>query len=268
MHEILRDLPDGSIILDLGCARGSFRASEFSRCTVIRIDLDRWPKSPDDSNVIQLQADAAALPLQSHGIDFAVCNHSLEHISQLNDALTELGRVLKPGAPLFVSVPDASTLTDKVYRWLARGGGHVNAFKNADALARLIAERTDRPHCRTWTLFSSLSFVNRHNIHGRTQLKVALLFFGGNERFLAIFIRLLHALDRLFGTRLSVYGWGMYFGDSRVCHAVSEVVAHRNVCVRCGSTHSRTVLQGHIRRRFVLPRTWECPACGGWNLLI
>lgn len=267
MHEILCRLRSGSVVLDLGCAQGSFRAFDFDWCQVIRVDLGSWAKS-SDPNVIRLQADAAALPLRSQVIDFAVCNHSLEHLSLLDEALAELGRVLKPGAPLFVSVPDASTFTDNVYRWLAHGGGHVNAFRNADALARPISECTNRPHCRTWTLFSSFSFLNHYNIRGRTQWKVWLLFFGGSEIFLAILVRLLHAVDSLAGARLSVYGWAMYFGDLKVCDAVSETMAHRNVCTRCGSTHSEKALEGYIRGGFFFTRRWSCPNCGGWNLLV
>lgn len=52
---------------------------------------------------------------------------------------------------LFVAVPDASTVTDRLYRWLAGGpapgGGHVNAFTSADETARRIEKAVGLPLC-------------------------------------------------------------------------------------------------------------------------
>src|SRR5512140_3687934 len=124
MQEILRRLPAGARVLDLGCQYGSFPL-QATQATVIRLDRDA-PASPPGA--LYVQADAARLPFASHSFHAVIANHSLEHFHQLGDVLRDLGRILDPGGALFVSVPDASTLTDKIYRWVGKGGGHVNPF--------------------------------------------------------------------------------------------------------------------------------------------
>jgi SAM-dependent methyltransferase len=131
MHELLARLPAHAIVVDLGCSKGSFDASAYP-CSVLRVDLE-IPPTPTPPNVFRVQADAAMLPIRSEAVDLVICNHSLEHIENLEHCLREIGRVLKIDAPLFVSVPDASTFTDRVYRWLANGGGHVNASSMPDS---------------------------------------------------------------------------------------------------------------------------------------
>ena len=72
-----------------------------------------------------------------------------------------MGGVIRPGGALYVAVPDASTVTDKVYRWLGRGGGHVNAFVSAADVAERVERGTGLGLAATRTLCSSLSFLNR-----------------------------------------------------------------------------------------------------------
>jgi len=124
MHEILRNLPPGTLVLDLGCSRGSF-AEASAPAVVVRVDLQ-----PPSNRALYggfVQADAAALPFRDRAFAGIIANHSLEHFEDLDGALREIGRVIAPNGGLFVAVPDASTVTDKLYRWLATGGGHVNA---------------------------------------------------------------------------------------------------------------------------------------------
>ncbi|MBY0506180.1 MAG: class I SAM-dependent methyltransferase [Bryobacteraceae bacterium] len=160
MFDYLSTLRSSSWILDLGSSTGSFDQS-ITDAHVVRVDLDR-KKSLRGGEVVQ--ADAAALPLSDQRIDVVIANHSLEHILALGPALAEIGRIIKPGGTLFVSVPDASTLTDRIYRWLARGGGHVNPFVHRDQLSHLITTRTGLPLRATVDLYSGLSFLNRKNL--------------------------------------------------------------------------------------------------------
>ena len=121
MHEILRNLTPGDRVLDLGSGAGSFDAGPF---IAIRADLDR----PATIATNFVQTDAARLPFADRVFDAVISNHSLEHFDDLAGALAEIGRVLKPSGALYIAVPDASTFCDRLYRWLARGGGHVNPF--------------------------------------------------------------------------------------------------------------------------------------------
>jgi SAM-dependent methyltransferase len=258
VHEILENFGPGQRILDLGSGPGSFPSS-FGPFTVIRADLDR-PSSPAQNFT---QADAARLPFADRAFDALISNHSLEHFDDLAGALAEIGRVVKPTGALYISVPDASTFADRLYRWLARGGGHVNPFTSAPELAASIERATHLPHVNTRTLFASLSYLNRRNrrVSGPRRL---LLVGGGTEISLYLYNYFAHLSDRLFGTRLSVYGWALYFGSFPVA---IDTDIWTNVCIRCGSGAQSEWLR-HVklvRRRFFLP-VYRCPSCGTTNL--
>src|SRR4051812_48314919 len=158
MHEILDGLSHSAFVLDLGCARGSFDASS-TRATVVR--LDRVVGSVPGEHIVQ--GDAERLPFAAETMAAIIANHSLEHFDDLQVCLREIGRVIRRDGALFVSVPDASTLTDKLYRWLAGGGGHVNPFIAPEQVIRMIEAETGLPHVATRVLCSSFSFLNRRN---------------------------------------------------------------------------------------------------------
>jgi SAM-dependent methyltransferase len=257
MKEILTHLPNGARVLDLGCAAGSYDAAAIAAFTV-RADLEPPAASAGACSVV---ADAARLPFRSRVFDAVICNHSVEHFAELNASLAEIGRVLKACGAVFISVPDASTFTDRVYRWLARGGGHVNRFESAAALARRVEQLAVVDPVATATLCTSFSFLNRRNTSPPRPKKIAL-FLWGLEKPLICLNALLRIVDRRWRTRTSVYGWALYFG--RVAEPVGRWAA-TNVCVRCGQGHPSEWL---IRRQAVRRRFWpwyECPVCGARN---
>ncbi len=242
MHEILRSLPPGSKVLDLGSGAGSFT---FPGLAAVRADIDPGG---------DVQADAAALPFRNASFDAVISNHSLEHIVQLDAALAEIGRVMKPRGALYIAVPDAGTLCDRIYRWVASGGGHVNAFTSPGQVPELVTRATGLPLTAMRTLHTSLSYLNRRNVSGKPGKKW-LVLGAGNETLLRWWSRIARWSDRRLRTRLSVYGWAFFFG------AIGEPVSQEgwvNVCVRCGSGHSDVVLRVRNGR-------WSCPQCGAGN---
>ena len=195
-----------------------------------------------------------------------ICNHSVEHFEELDASLAEIGRVVKTRGALFVSVPDASTLTDRIYRWLYPAGGHVNPFKSAAELSGRIAAASGLGCVATRLLYSSLSFLNRANLQGRPQRKM-WLFARGDERFIMLLNGLTRIVDGLLGTRLSVYGWAFYFGEITGPLVAGE---WRNTCARCGAGHPSEQLEaeGAVRRKWFGLRVYECPGCGARNLFV
>jgi SAM-dependent methyltransferase len=251
MHEILRMLPPGAFVLDLGSRTGSF--AKEPGWTAIRVDAEVPAECPRGF----VAARAEALPFRNGQFAAVISNHSLEHFEGLEEALDEIGRVLDPDGFLYIAVPDSSTVTDRIYRWMARGGGHVNSFTSASALVRQVSERTGLPHAGTRVLCTSLSFLNRANIPGRIQKKLCL-FCGGSETALRLLTYAFRRLDRWFGSRLCVYGWACYFGSGiRV-----ESDTWTNVCVRCGAGYPSRQLRetGLVRHR-----SFHCPQCGAKN---
>ncbi len=263
MHEILRRLPRDSYVLDLGCATGSFDENA-TRAKCVRLDRDT-PVQRHTSALI-VQADAAKLPFRPGVFQAIISNHSLEHFDDLDGALRDMGRVIDPRAgSLYIAVPDASTITDRLYRWLGRGGGHVNAFTSAADLARIIERATGLSYVGTRTLCSSLSFLNRRTAV-RPLPRRLLLLGGGHPWSLLAYTWISRRLDRLFHLRTSVYGWALYFGT------IAELVDTRtsvNVCVLCGSgTSSVELATGSLvgsRWGFSI---YRCPHCGTTNSFI
>jgi SAM-dependent methyltransferase len=263
MHEILGSLPADSYVLDLGCAKGSFR-QEATRAKCVRFDRD--PPPHQHTGALIVQGDAAMLPFRPAVFAAIVSNHSLEHFNNLDGALSEIARVISPQVGrLYIAVPDASTITDRLYRWLGRGGGHVNAFTSAGHLARMVERSTGLPHVATRTLCSSLSFLNRR-IAVRPLPRRMILIGGGHEWSLIGFEWLSRRLDRFFRRRTSVYGWALYFG------AISEPVNTRtsvNVCILCGSGTP----SAELATRSLVASSWgfdvyRCPDCGTTNSYI
>jgi SAM-dependent methyltransferase len=263
VHEILENFGPGQRILDLGSGAGSF-SSSLGPFTAIRTDLD-YPSAATQNFA---QADAARLPFRDRAFDAVISNHSLEHFHDLAGALAEIGRVLKPTGALYISVPDASTFADRLYRWLTWGGGHVNPFTSAQELAATIERATHLRHVQTRTLFTSLDFLNRRNFRVHNPWRL-LLAGNGTEISLHLFTYFARLSDRLFGTRLSVYGWALYFGSFPV---PVEIDGWPNVCIRCGSGAQSEWLRHLklVRRRFILPgfflQLYRCPSCGATNL--
>lgn len=259
MDEILEQLPSGTRVLDLGSASGSF-ARERTKAITIR--LDRECHGKDRENV--LIGDAAHLPFADGRFQAVISNHSLEHFEELERCLREVGRVISPRGALFVSVPDASTLTDKLYRWLASGGGHVNPFVSPESVIRVVEDYTGLKHVATKGLCSSLSFLNRRNSPA-PRPKRTLLIGGGFEWTLRAYVWFSRRVDRLLGTRLSIYGWAFYFGEvSRKVNTTTWL----NVCVRCGSGASALFLRRLVKVRLFVLKSYACPSCGASNPFI
>ncbi|MEE8586054.1 MAG: methyltransferase domain-containing protein [Acidobacteriota bacterium] len=257
MHEILGRLSADSTVLDLGCGPGSF---SWQVGRLVRMDrqlpISRLPG-------LFLIADAAALPLADSALDAVISNHSLEHFCQLDEALNEIGRTLKPGGALFVAVPDASTFSDALYRWLSRGGGHVNAFRNAASLISRVEARTGLSHRATRPLFSSLSFLNRANWPSRPPRKLLLLGQCA-EWSLRLYTLASRWADRLLGTRFSAYGWAIYFGGRA---QKIDCKGWCNVCIRCGSAAPSQQLRAEQRvfQRWRSLDAYHCPICSTCN---
>jgi SAM-dependent methyltransferase len=252
---LIDSLPPGSRVLDLGARSGSF-FTKRADLLVVRVDLEP-PGSRKAGEYVA--ADAARLPLAAGSFDAVISNHSLEHFVELEATVREIGRVVKAEGALYVAVPDASTLSDRIYRWIGRGGGHVNPFRSAQEVIALIERLTPLRHRGTVVLAASLSFLNAHNFVHRPPRRIALFAFG-NESYLALWNAVVRRIDRIFGTRLGVYGWAFYFG--RVAPGQVEG-PWEHVCVRCGSGAPLDYLrkQGSIRWG-----SWRC-SCGGFNWL-
>ena len=100
--------PDVEWIVDIGCGDGAHYEYIEKRESVIGIERDieslqkireKYPQP------MLIQADACNLPIKSEKIDIAFSIYILEHIYNLEDALSEVSRILNVSSSYYVGLP-------------------------------------------------------------------------------------------------------------------------------------------------------------------
>ncbi|HEY2384152.1 MAG TPA: class I SAM-dependent methyltransferase [Terriglobia bacterium] len=267
MDTILESLGPGHLVLDLGCGKGSFQYASY-KCKILGIDLalDGSAPSVAPDRIFYACGDSHALPLSSSTIDFAVCNHSLEHVAHIGETLSELARVLKPRGFLWISVPDGFGFDDGLYRFLYNGGGHINRFSFAGL--KNAVESTGLQLVQSNTLTSSFIYCKRPEDAAWPYLsrRSKLLHIVGILRPVAsVLNEATRFLDRRFHSRLSRYGWGFLFARGAPAERFA-LPSYFNVCAGCGSGHAIQTLRPGAYKRWTIP-FYRCPRCNEANLM-
>lgn len=118
------ELPSPS--LDLGCGDGYFGRLTFNH--TIDVGLDPWAgairqAARGKAYHSLVQAGGSRMPFASQTFASAFSNSVLEHIPQVQAVLSELRRVLKPGARFLFCVPNPRYLSElSISGWLSRVG--------------------------------------------------------------------------------------------------------------------------------------------------
>jgi SAM-dependent methyltransferase len=95
--------------LIVGCGNGDevvYLRRAFRSTGVVGLDMDARFSPLARSEGCVVRGDALRLPHPEMSFDFAAALHILEHVHDPRAALGELWRVLRPGAPLYVGVPN------------------------------------------------------------------------------------------------------------------------------------------------------------------
>jgi SAM-dependent methyltransferase len=259
------ELQPSQRILDVGSGPGSFPWTGC--CSIVALDEDvnafqtATERGPGPNH--RVLGQSGELPFGNRTFDLVVCHHSLEHVSALDATLREITRVLKPDGRLYVGVPNGYGLCDAVYRFVFRGGGHVNRFAR-NQLVSLI-ENSVGVHMARWQkLYSSFIYLRRliDLIDGsppHVNLRPRMLWrfprvIGAAQWLLYLGTR---AADGVLRTDLAVYGWAFYFDRSD--GAPIEDAAYPNVCLYCGSGHHALSVERPS------PFTYRCNVCNRIN---
>jgi SAM-dependent methyltransferase len=143
------DLEPGHLLLDMGAGAGRHAFESFRRgARVIALDYDAAElkdvaglfaamgaagEVPDEAAAAVVNGDGTGLPFPDSSFDRIVCSEVLEHIPDLEAAVSELHRVLKPGGTMAVTVPTwfpekvCWALSDEYHAPFVPGG-HIRIF--------------------------------------------------------------------------------------------------------------------------------------------
>lgn len=128
-------------VLDFGCGDGSFAAVLFDKVDFgVDIDEDALAVAREFDIYVQLlKSDGRIIELPDRAVGSVFSNSVLEHVTNLNDAVAEISRVLRPGGTFILSVPVARFARD-----LARYFGKAESERvNSDYFHRNLLETED-----------------------------------------------------------------------------------------------------------------------------
>jgi SAM-dependent methyltransferase len=137
LYQTVLDLAalDGTeTVVEVGCGNGCYLAELRSRGhagPVLGLDLSEPLARQAGRYAATAVADAQALPLSDAGVDVVLCAHMLYHVPDIDRAIVELRRVVRPGGRVIVAT---------------NGAGHTAELKAvlAEAAARVAGIEIDR----------------------------------------------------------------------------------------------------------------------------
>lgn len=101
------------LLLDLGCGKGRFaRRLEAAGARVVGLDLSAGMLA-EARGVGRVRGSARALPFACGSFDAVVAIEVFEHLGDIDAAIVEIRRVLKPGGRLIVIDKNAGSLNDR-----------------------------------------------------------------------------------------------------------------------------------------------------------
>jgi len=112
-------------ILDIGCATGHLAFLIKQRLPHTEIDgVDISPyaleKAKSIIKKIEMNIDAADLPLKDNSYDCVVCTEFLEHLYNPAHAMEEMFRVLRPGGSAVITTPNYALIHNRIASLLGR----------------------------------------------------------------------------------------------------------------------------------------------------
>jgi demethylmenaquinone methyltransferase / 2-methoxy-6-polyprenyl-1,4-benzoquinol methylase len=167
-------LPAGSRVLDLACGTGDFLSMlHQSGLHPLGVDLSWGMLKAGGSSRPLAQADGAALPVATGGVDGITCGYALRNFTELGPVFDELGRVTRPGGRislLEVAEPEPGPLRAGYRLWFRHIVPIIGGlFSDAAAyryLPRSTAYLPDTGQLRSMLRDAGFSSVNHRLLSG------------------------------------------------------------------------------------------------------
>jgi len=117
-HRIIELVPPKAVVLDAGCGVGELLAllkkEKECRCFGLDISLVAVGKARQD-RIPGCVSALPAIPYASKTFDAVVCTETLEHITNTNETVAEIARVVRPGGIVIISVPHGTVDREEVH---------------------------------------------------------------------------------------------------------------------------------------------------------
>lgn len=155
------------LVLDVGCGAGVYTNVADARSHLyIAGDLSLGMLRELSNNTVpRVNLDAQMLPVRDNSVDVILANHMLYHVPDIDRALAQYSRVLKPGGRLL-----AATNSNETMRELEELHQHV--MMNLDGR---VTQRW-RPHL-SFSLEDGDTWLRRHFVHVRQRLLSSAFVF-------------------------------------------------------------------------------------------
>jgi SAM-dependent methyltransferase len=185
---------------------------------------------------------ASAIPEGAGSIDAVIANFAFEHFPDAIASLREIERVTRDGGRVWISLPNAGSFEDQLYRNLFSGGGHLQR----PALERFL---------RQVYACTSLKLISYQ------ELPAGFTYLGESEALRHLTWAIVDALRRSVGIDARSRS-GYIFVLQKFESAGTGFREHLRCCFQCG-TPDETAL--HSTSSSSGTEDWICVRCGSRN---
>jgi len=240
IENIIRELGEGISILDGGAGTGCFPYADFPGCRIVALDVKPMAGIKDPPNVERVVGDLEKLPFGEKSFDLVTLNYVLEHTFYPDEVVSEIGRVLKADGIFYLSVPDAGSIDDRMFR-VAHKVTHPSSWFNPDP----------DYHNQTFTVESLRELLGRHDL----SIVRRLTYPGGFNWMPRVLRNAFLRCCRTLGVNPTRRG--NIIAVAKRGDFAEEVHTLRYVCFECGTPVGEITLDGVY---------WRCSRCGSMNL--